>query len=72
VVNGDVMQATGRRRPTNRTLVDQTKTNDLNIRDVSRVTVTTDVQPPSTGARLRLANPAAVVDPVVMVIVQIW
>jgi len=35
---------------TNRTLVNQTKTNSVNIRDASHVTVATDVQPLSAGA----------------------
>ena len=35
---------------TDRTLVNRTKTNNVNIRDVSHVTVVTDVQPLSAGA----------------------
>jgi len=38
------------------TLVNRTKLN-VNTRDVSRVNVATDVQPLSTGTRLRSANP---------------
>jgi len=38
-------------------VVNQTKTNNINIRDMSHVTVVTDVQPLSTGATLRVANP---------------
>jgi len=51
-------------RPTGLCLVfNHTKRNNVNmqdvsrIHDVSRVTVVTDVQPLSTGARLQLANP---------------
>jgi len=42
---------------TSRTLINQTKTNNVDIWDVSHVAVVTDVQPLSTGARLRLADP---------------
>jgi len=48
----DVIQPT-----TNRTPVNETKTNNVNIRDTSHVIMVTDVQPLSTGARLWLANP---------------
>jgi len=41
---------------TNQTLANQTKTNNVNTREVSHVTVVTNVQPLSIGARLRLAH----------------
>jgi len=42
---------------TNRAPVNQTKTN-VSIWDALHVTMVTNVQPLSTGARLRLANPS--------------
>jgi len=46
------MQPTSSQRTTN-----QTKTNNINIQDVSHATVVISIQPFSTGALLRLANP---------------
>ena len=45
---------------TNQTVVNQTKINNVNIRDVSHVSMVTSVyavQPISTNAKLQLANP---------------